>query len=392
MVTASNPATESLEQLRVGFNAALLSSPSMRGWNRYAINLLEAMQSLNVQFLLCSREQISPLFLDRLNPERYSLCVSGPMNYTYWEQVWLPRQLRKANVDVFHSPFHFGIPFNLHCPSVVTLHDAIDQSRWPRFRSWREMLRPGVWTNFSSHWIARYTTNRIVTVSDHSRTELIRHLRVAEDRLAVVPEAADPLFNRRPTEHELQTVRERFQLASPYFFYIGGFDDRKNLRFLVDAFKKAALPDTALVLGGGSEHDRERVRKYAEQMGISPQLRILGPVDDTDLPALYRMALAFVYPSKHEGFGLQLCEAMAMSCPILAANATSLPEVLGEGGLLFPLDNCEPLAAQLRLVATDENTRLQLSERSFKRASHFCWQKTAERTRMVYASLASRKA
>jgi len=121
--------------------------------------------------------------------------------------------------------------------------------------------------------------------------------------------------------------------------------------------------------------------------GIGHLVRLLGEVNDPDLPVLYAHALAFVYPSEYEGFGLQLCEAMATGYPVLAARATSLPEVLGDGGELFDLSRPTRLAAQLRAVACDASFRSNLSERGRRRALDFSWRRAAAETYRVYRSL-----
>jgi glycosyltransferase involved in cell wall biosynthesis len=129
--------------------------------------------------------------------------------------------------------------------------------------------------------------------------------------------------------------------------------------------------------------------RYADEQGIGNRLHLLEWVDDEDLPALYAGALCFAYPSMYEGFGLQLCEAMAVGCPTLAARATCLPEVLGNGGETFALDDPGELATLLRRVAEDPAFRADLSSRARARSADFSWRQAAEQTAAVYRSLAS---
>jgi glycosyltransferase involved in cell wall biosynthesis len=126
----------------------------------------------------------------------------------------------------------------------------------------------------------------------------------------------------------------------------------------------------------------------ATALGVGDRLRLLGWVDDADLPALYAGALAFVHPSEYEGFGLQLCEAMAVGCPVLAARATCLPEVLGSGGETFGLDSADELAELLRRVASEPEFRERLARRARVRAADFSWRRTAEETLAVYREIA----
>ena len=178
-------------------------------------------------------------------------------------------------------------------------------------------------------------------------------------------------------EKNSKWARERFHIDTPYVFYVGGWETRKNLPFLIDAFEAADLPGVALVLAGGRDDERERFRRH-------DRVRLLGWVDEDDLRALYAEAVAFVYPSRHEGFGLQVCEAMAMGCPVFAARATSLPEVLGDGGETFTLDGVGELAALLKRVTSDPAFRDDLVAKALRRSAEFSWRKAAAETAAVY--------
>ena len=122
----------------------------------------------------------------------------------------------------------------------------------------------------------------------------------------------------------------------------------------------------------------------AQSLGVADRLRLLGWITDEELPALYAEALCFVYPSVYEGFGLQLCEAMAVGCPTLASNATSLPEVLGDGGATFDPNDPVTLASLLRRVADEPAYRAELADRAKRRSASFSWRTAAESTAAVY--------
>ncbi|TWT34632.1 glycosyltransferase family 4 protein [Blastopirellula retiformator] len=382
------PTTQSAaEVIRVGFNANLLVHPSMRGWNRYAVNLLENLPGAGVELVLYSMEPIAGAFRSRLESDAIAFSVSGKMSYFGWEQRWLPRQLRRDGIDAFHSPFHFGVPLLSPCPCVVTLHDAIGQRRWPAIGGWRGLANVRQWLNFGSHEIARRKSTKVITVSRFSQQELVRRLGIDAAKIIVIPEAADPTFAAIPSEELVKSTLQKFELPKPYFFYIGGFDARKNLPFLIRAFAAAEMSGVDLVLAGGDTTRQEELRDLSDQLDVSHQVRFIGRVDDTDLPALYRDALAFVYPSREEGFGLQLCEAMAMESPILASNATSLPEVLGDGGALFDPTQLDQLRDWLRRTATDPVLRKELAAKSRSRGADFSWRQTARETASVYRSI-----
>lgn len=367
--------------MRIGYNARHLADPNLRGWVRYTVNLLDALSRLGVEPILYTQAPPDPGHLARLPAA--TVRQAPPMGYDRWEQFWLPRQSGRDAVAVLHSPINFGLPWSSASPRVLTLHDAIDRRfpsgpARPTLTALRERFR---------HWSARSRAHRVITVSRHAQGDLVRHLGLPAAKVVVIPEAADPIFAAPVAEADRVEVARRYGLESPYLFYVGGWERRKNIPALVEAFAGADVPGLELVLAGGSDEHREALAGQGRALGVSGRLRPIGRVDDADLPALYAGALAFVYPSLYEGFGLQLCEAMAVGCPILASDATSLPEVLGGGGDTFPPDDPGALAALIRRVASDPAYRADLARRSSARSTSFSWGRTAEATLAVYREL-----
>src|SRR5262249_19687076 len=197
-----------------------------------------------------------------------------------------------------------------------------------------------------------------------AKGDLVEYLGIRPEKITVVYEAADALFHATIVPTQRRQARHRHGLEKPYVLYIGGWEKRKNIAFLIRAFAAADLHETELVLAGGKDEERAKVLALAEPLGSAGRIRLLGVVDANGLPALYAEALCFVYPSEYEGFGLQLCEAMAVGSPILAARATCLPEVLGDGGETFPLDNPSALADLLRRLVHDAEYRSGLADRA----------------------------
>jgi len=373
--------------LRVGFNAYLLRDANLRGWNRYTVNLLAALPAYGVRPILYSREPIHRDHLARLPADSYEVRVAPPMRYGVWENLWLPRQLRIDRIDVFHSPFNYGLPWSTPCPRVLTLHDAIDQIYYLRQARWWQRWRPSAIRMRLSNWAARLRAHQIITVSYHAQKDIMTYLRVPACKVSVIYEAADPLFHRPVAAERVEGVRQKWDLSRPYFLYVGGWEKRKNVPFLLRAFAGLKVDTIDLVLAGGQEQQRPILTKLAEELGCVRRVRLLGYVPEADLPALYAGALAFVYPSEYEGFGLQVCEAMAVGCPVLVARATSLPEIAGNGGETFALDHPSELTALLTRVAEDGVFREELRRRARSRSQDFSWDKTARETVAVYRRL-----
>ena len=377
--------------LRVGFNAYLLSWPDLRGWTRYTVNLLAALPSHGVRPVLYSTASIHPSHLARLPPDSFEVRVGPPMRYLLWENRWLPRQLREDRIDLFHCPMNYGLPWKTHCPRVLTLHDAIDEVYYRPRKSWWQRWRPrGMRASFAN-WAARKRAHLIITVSEHAKADIVRHLRIPPERISVIYEAADPGFHQLLPHGAVEGVREKWKLQGPYFLYVGGWEQRKNVSFLVRCFAATGLTNVDLVLAGGKDAERAHLSALAKELGCADRMKFLGFVPESDLPALYAGALAFVYPSEYEGFGLQLVEAMAVGCPVLASRATSLPEILGDGGETFALDSPRELAELLRRVANDREFREDLSRRSRARSSAFSWDRAAAETVAVYRRVIGQK-
>jgi glycosyltransferase involved in cell wall biosynthesis len=373
-----------LNVFRVGFNAYLLASPDLRGWTRYTVNLLAALPARGVRPVLYSNAPIHPDHLARLPPDSFEIRVGPPMRYLLWENRWVPRQIRADRIDVFHCPMNYGLPWATPCPRVLTLHDAIDEVYYRPRASWWARWKPGAVRARLANWAARRRAHHVITVSEHAKGDIVRHLGIPARRVSVVYEAADPVFHREVSPGAVAAVRAKWGLARPYFLYLGGWEGRKNVPFLVRAFAASGLTDVDLVLAGGKDAERAELESLARSLACADRVKMLGFVPDDELPALYAGALAFVYASEYEGFGLQLVEAMAVGCPVLASRATSLPEILGTGGETFALADGGELAELLRRVATDAACRADLAARSRARSAAFSWDRAAAETADVY--------
>ncbi len=306
------------------------------------------------------------------------------MNYLKWEQQWIPQQCRRDRIDVFHSPIHFGLPQFTRAKCVLTLHDVIDERYYDP-----KLPTKSISQRITSLlcWMARHRADHILTVSEYSRRDLLRHFKFPQDRVSVTYEAAAQRFHEPLTQAERERVRAKYCLPNKFLFYVGSLEPRKNIPFLLEAFAIANLQDLNVVIGGGNKNEGSALLRMASALGFSERFFAIGRVDDNDLPALYSEAQAFVYPSEYEGFGLQICEALAVGCPVLAADASCLPEVLAEGGETFPLTGPSRLAEMLVRTHRDTEYRENLRRRARVRSRSFSWSSTAKKTAAIYENL-----
>jgi len=376
--------------MRIGFDASVASGQP-GGTGTYAVQLLNALigQRPEWTFFLYFRraDQPNPLLtIPAGNANVHRVTVPGSPN-TWRVQVALPRRLRQDGIDVYHSPGPF-LPLRWRGPKVVTIHDLniyLNVRNWLRPKTLLAWADLAVQTPFSAR-----VASRVITASEAAQADLRRLLRVRRDAIRVIPDAPDPFFDASPSPAERSAVHE-ITSGKPYVLFVGVLSPQKNLRRLLLAFAQSSLPAEGinLVLAGRDESDYGAVmRRLARRLKIDSLLKLPGYVPRSTLRGLYAGALCLVLPSHGEGFGLPVVEAMALGAPILAANRQAIPEVVGEGGLLFdPTDSAE-LATLLNRVWLDAPLRKDLSERARLRRKDFSWEKTAALTVDVYLEAA----
>ena len=371
--------------MKIALNASLLYDAHLRGWNRYTVSLIEELKKQDIALCLYSRRAIHPSFKDLFGSEGVTYREAPLTNYFYWEQVTLNKWCKEDRVDILHSPFNYGLPFNSPCPTVLTLHDAIEEKFYgSRFTLRQKLSLSGLKSHFLQS-TAPKNADHILTVSYHAKEDIKEVFKVPEEKISVTYEAHPEIFSQRLGDEERSSTLSRYKIDSPFFFYIGGFDERKNIEFLLEAFAKASLENHKLVLAGGG--NKENLQRKASALGINSQVHFTGYVEDADLPAFYQGADGFVYPSFYEGFGLQVCEAMASGCPTLVSDRASLPEILGAGGLVFDLDDVSHLSEMLSKISLKPDLKTELSEQALKRSNDFSWRNTATQTIQAYKKL-----
>lgn len=303
------------------------------------------------------------------------------------EQVTAPRRAAEVGADVLHYPY-FAAPLLSSVPVVVTVHDLIPMLL-PAYRGSPQVR---LYTRLISVGVRR--ASLVIADSESTRRDIVRRLGVAPGRVRVVLLAPSPRFSQAPGQAELEAVRKRYALPPHFVLYVGGLDQRKNVPRLVEAFalarRKWKLPHYLVIVGGRRPANPffPDPAETAWRQGVEDALLLPGHVPEDDLPAFYNLADAFAYPSLHEGFGLPPLEAMACGTPVVCSGASSLPEVVGDAGLLAPPTDIEAWAEALGQILTDEPLRDELRARGRERARRFTWQRTAEETRQVYREAA----
>jgi glycosyltransferase involved in cell wall biosynthesis len=307
----------------------------------------------------------------------------------YFEQVSVPDAARRVRADLVHVPYA-APPLRCPVPVVSTVHDII----WWVLPEYAGSAQARAYFHLVSLAIRR--TARLITDSDHSRIDIIKHLGCHPDQVRAVHLAAGQQYCPTDSVAARALVWQRYGVAAPFVYYVGGFDARKNVPTLVRAWgllrRSPNPPPATLLLAGKALGGDPRLFPDIDALiaaeGVADSVRRVS-VPPEDGPLLYNAATAAVYPSRYEGFGLPPLEAMACGTPALASNASSLPEVLGDAGLLLPPDDPVAWAAALHRVLGDTDLRAALRQRGLERAATFSWERVARETAQVYADLAS---
>jgi glycosyltransferase involved in cell wall biosynthesis len=324
----------------VAFDARDAAAPQLRGWGRYARDLLAALER-------------------RDDLDLVPLAGGGRAPEVVWEQLRLPRLLARERAAVVHSPNCF-LPLRRPCPGVVTIHDLAWEAHPDDF------ARTTAWKYRTLVPRAARAAERVICVSEFTRDDVVRRYGVDESRVRVIGEAPSlPVGDLEPP-------------PGPYLLAVGDLRRKKNLPRLTEAFaalRAEGLPHR-LVLAGLDAGEAARLRD-------APGVELTGYLSDERLDALMRGADLLVHPSLYEGYGLVIVEAMARGIPVAAARATALPETGGDAALYFdPLDAAD-MAATIRRALADDS----LPARGRAQAASLSWDGVADQTAAVYREL-----
>jgi len=320
--------------------------------------------------------------------ENFRIVVESARPYSISEQIRIPIALRREHVDLFHAP-HYVLPPLVHCRSVVTIHDCI-HLMFPQYLPSR-MAYVYAWAQL---WTATHRSDRILTVSETSKLDILRRFHVPADKVTVVYNAIDERLAIPPADEGFERVRARYQLKDPFALYVGNIKPHKNLERLIDAFhqlrQETAFESLKLVIIGDEISKYQGLRRAVHRHKLHKHVRFFGFVSLETLAVLYRLAGVFVFPSLYEGFGLPPLEAMYFGTPVVTSNVSSLPEVVGDAAILVDPYDTTSIADGMRKALLDEDLRAWLRERGMARAREYSWERSVERIREVYGEVMER--
>ncbi len=314
-------------------------------------------------------------------PERHR----PPIRNILWHQLVLPRLTRALDLDLIHIPSYRRMLWPRPCPLVATIHD-LAPFRLPGKYDRRRMF----YGRHVARWLAR-RQDRIIAVSDATRSDISRFFGIPTEQLAVVHNGLEQSqFVPGPTDAATELVAKRFGIRGPYFLYVARLEHpaKNHVRLIAafEQFKAEMKSDWQLVFGGSDWHGAAAIHGAIASSACREDIRCLGFVGEDALPALYRAAKVFVFPSLYEGFGFPPLEAMACGCPVLSSTRGALAEIVPGAAATVDPEDVAAMKAGLANLAANEQLRTDLSAAGLARAQQFDWETTARRTLEVYQS------
>lgn len=312
----------------------------------------------------------------------------GHLGKVWFEQVDFPHACRRLGATLAHVPY-WGAPLRSPTPLVVTIHDLTTLQVREYRRGWGARLYNALVS------ASARGANHVITDSAASQQAIVQRLGINSDRVRVIYLAADGRY--RPGADSLvdQAVLRKYNLPAEYVLYLGGYETHKNVTTLLLAYTYVAQgtgETIPLVLAGRrpesvSDHFPD-YDAYIQKLGLAEVVRWIGFVDEAEKPVVYRRASAFVFPSRHEGFGLPPLEAMACGTPVIATDSGSLPEVVGAAGFTVDPDDERAMGGAILATLVQEELAADLRRKGLEQAAKFSWDKTATQTAVLYDQVA----
>lgn len=364
--------------MKIGIDARTLS---VRGGPRtYVDNLIRTLPILdekNEYIVFYNKKE----FLTKY--ENVKGVIVKPDNIYFqliWDQVLLPISLKKEKVDLVHNTKSSTSIIN-PCYSVVTIHDII-----PIVYKQTEKFTNYLYWNLQIPLAAKHA-NQIITVSESAKKDIVNYYKIREDKISVIYNGVSEKFRIIESKKELDQIKSLYSLPDKYILYVGTLQPRKNLPLLIKSYGKLVADKKIthkLLIVGREGWKYSAIFSLIKELHLEKDIIITGYIQDDDLPYIFNLANLFVYPSIYEGFGLPPLEAMACGIPVITSNTSSLPEVVGNAGIMINPYDVDCLAKVMFEALTNEGLRRDMIKKGLERSKLFSWEKTARETLKVY--------
>ena len=385
--------------MRIGIDARFYG-PIGKGLGRYTqeivdniIKMVDLSQVSVVVFL--SPENFNEFSISHKNIKKIKIRMHW---YSWQEQIFFPWFIWREKLDLIHYP-HFNVPVFTPCRFVVTIHDLI-LTHFPTTRATTHSPLVYYFKNLAYRFVIKQAIKRsqkVITVSNFTKNDILEQFKIPEEKIIVTYEGVANLYKGNDDSFSVKLNYQENNLVenvlkNDFLLYVGNAYPHKNLEFLLRVFKniREIKPNLRLVLIGKEDYFYNKLRNFALSINLlksnsedSPVV-FAGYVPDRQLLVFYQKASAYIFPSLYEGFGLPPLEAMAQSCPVISASASSLPEILGQAALYFNPKEEEELKKRVLELLDNESLRSELINKGKEQIKKYSWEECARQTFSVY--------
>lgn len=361
----------------IAVNTRLLIKDKLEGIGRFAHETLKRITMAHPEhdfiFLFDQKFDNSFIYSSNIKPIVLSPPARHPILWYWWFEHSLPRFFKKAKADIFLSPDGY-LSLKADIRSLPVIHDI-------NFEHYPDSL-PSTFSRYYRYYFPRYARKaaRIATVSEFSKGDIAKMYSIDPEKIDVVYNGVSSGF-KPLNENTIHKTRNKFTGGVPYFLFTGAIHERKNIQNLLKAFDSFLVQtgeNVKLILAGNKKWWTSAMEEVYSSMEYKDNVIFTGRVSDSDLHLLTGSALAMVYVSMFEGFGVPVLEAMRSNVPVIASDTTSLPEVCGDAALLVAPDSVSSIAEAMQKMWEDTASRSSYIEKGKQRSQDFTWDRTAE--------------
>lgn len=354
--------------MKLGFDAKRLFS-NQTGLGNYSRSLVHHLQQAEPEneYHLFSPEAKQTINTSSFfNSSKFHIHQSKARLKAYWRSFSIVRDLKQTGIELYHGLSN-ELPHNLQqsgIKSVVTIHDLIFKIYPGTYSLSERVIYDRKFRYACTH------ADKIIAISESTKQDIIRLYQIPENRITVIYQSCNPVFYQMRNDAENETVRRQYQLPEQYFLYVGSVEARKNLKLIIDAYRLQQGQNNIplIIIGKGGSYKSDCKKLIAEYHLEASFIWLENLTDNVHLQSIYQMAMALIYPSLYEGFGLPLVEALLSKTPVIAASTSSLPEAGGPDSIYISPNDANALSEAMQQLATDEKLRTNMKEKGHEYA------------------------
>ncbi|MDI6754492.1 MAG: glycosyltransferase family 1 protein [Thermodesulfobacteriota bacterium] len=347
------------------------------GIARYTYNLIKNLLTIDKKnrYTLLVTKDITNL---KTWADNLAVCYLKSRWISISEQWELVKVLKVLKPDLYHAPSFVAPVFNPF-PMIMTIHDVNHIALAQNYSTFHRLYYK---------FIVKPSANKsakILTDSEFSRKEISKYLMIPDNKIKVIYSGCEEEFKPIEDPETIRKVREKYRLPGTFILYVGGYKIHKNISNLLAAYAKIPLNFPLVFSGTGNK----KLIEISRRLNVDKKVLFIGDIENNDLPIVYNCATLFVFPSYYEGFGFPPLEAMACGCPVVASNATSLPEVCGDAAYYVNPYDVKSIADGIFKAIIDEDLKKNLIQKGLQRVRLFHWKKSAEQHMEVFEEVMS---